>query len=337
MKPHPHRNSIQTPPPILPTCTSTRRFSIASIGTIPAILESIHTNATLFTQQLLLANVDAQTNRAPHSPSPKDILALPLDAEFASALLKAIRKAAGSNTDAYDDYFAQLREQELPSFVTAHACCGTVEGPAALRKREYFDFIAYIACRSLIMATPRDTQLSTDDAWQSDQLSEIQRAVGDAIMRHILDEIDVSDASASAISPLKPIENDALLSASPELDSTRGGVKALLQYFRRKGSDMGYIQHGLYTVHQSFFVCCTVYKSFILRTTCTYNNECITAIISYTSKIIMLPKHSITLQVSSRHLALLLLDRPMTRTSANLAGNKEIQPPSSIISPSQLI
>jgi len=175
-------------------------------------------------------------------------------------LLTSVRKAAGGQTSEFETLSSKLRSQELPFFQQAGTCghCGAKSGPSALSDRDYFDFEAYIQSKALLNTMcPASTTVggyaggSGENQMESEALlkqsktpfspreqcaQKIRNTMGDAILAHILDEVDVGDAAAAGIAPQRPNNNDALLSASPELDSIRRGCAALLRYFQKKGA-----------------------------------------------------------------------------------------------------
>lgn len=229
------------------------------IAALP-LVDAVGNEARLWSQEADLYRRRAGESLAgilpkpPPAKPPSSIVSI--DAEFASALLAAVRSAAGQDARVVDEVARSLRIQELPFFKEAGTCghCGTKSGPSALSDRDYFDFEAYIRCKALLdlcpvpagppppaiegtdeASAPVSAASGPADASRAECLTSLRAEMGDAILHHILDEVDVGGAEAAGIAPTRPILNDALLSASAELDSIRKGVQALLKYFRKKG------------------------------------------------------------------------------------------------------
>eukprot|EP00890_Picochlorum_soloecismus_P006704 jgi/Picsp_1/859/NSC_04347-R1_hypothetical protein CHLNCDRAFT_49703 [Chlorella variabilis] len=176
-----------------------------------------------------------------------------LDAEFGMVLLNAMDKAALQRKDEYLDRCEALRQKELPYFQENGSCghCGTVKGRAAFSDRDYMDFEAYIRGKALLGMAPKgSTKEGEGKSIYTDRdyyIENVRIVIGAAIMKHILEEVDFEDASAIGIAPGQALGKNDLLSASPELDSIRRGVKSVLNYFKRKGymSRVGIAQFGL--------------------------------------------------------------------------------------------
>lgn len=231
-------NGQQRRPRCAPT-SQTRRYSLTTLLAVP-FFDAIKNEARMWTEEAEYyvrqgtgaiqsnSHINHDLPLAPtlSKPLPK------LNPEFASALLMAIDTCAGAQSQQYSELCRVLREQELANFQSAGACghCGTTQGPLALADRDYFDFESYVRGKAL---------LSVKDSAGIPK-SAVQLTTGELILKHILKEIDVGDAAASGIAPIRPSGDDALLSASPELDSFRPGVRNLFKYFRRKGFMTGY-------------------------------------------------------------------------------------------------
>ena len=230
--------------PRLVPAPCTRRFSLAFFAALP-IVDAIGNEAQLWKQEVDLykrrggeavSNALAGVLPSSKPTAPRTRLGRSsIDAEFASALLTSIFIAAGSKAASVKTDADFLAAQELPLFQNAGTCghCGTTSGPSALKDRDYFDFLAYSRGKSLLK------NFSGGDESDIDYL---RLEIGEAILDHILSEIDVGEAEAVGISPFRAFATTsvALLSASPELDSIRGGVRALLNYFQRKGRYGGF-------------------------------------------------------------------------------------------------
>ena len=243
------RPAMAKPRPIEPTYT--RRYSFAFFAAIP-IVNAVGNEANMWKQEAEFyrrRGGEALTNTLGGvfpSPSQGSKGAATsnqikqLDAEFAAAMLDALLRAAGPEALSVQKYADALAAKELPFYKEAGTCghCGTKSGPSALKDRDYFDFQAYVRSKALVRSCGGgrggDAPGGVTDIKCIDQL---RIAVGDSILQHILSEVDVGEAEAVGISPFRAFSAATadLLSASPELDSIRRGVHALLKYFERKG------------------------------------------------------------------------------------------------------
>lgn len=159
-----------------------------------------------------------------------------MDAEFANVLIRSLSSVAGTTrVEEYTSRCEALREVMLPRFQEAHTCghCGSVEGRQAFRDAAYFDFETYIRAKAILEMAPED------DRKRDLYIRNATIAIGSSILKHIVEETYTEDAEQMGISPFFSLEastrKDSLLSASPDLDSIRMGVKSLLNYFVRKG------------------------------------------------------------------------------------------------------
>lgn len=218
--------------------TQTRRYSLTTLLALP-LIDGIKNEARMWTEEAAYyvrqgANALQSASHSPNVPlAPTQSKTFSqLNPEFASALLTALDTCAGAQSQEYLELCQVLREQELSNWRSASACghCGTTQGPLALSDRNFFDYESYIRGKALLSVK------------QSAGIPKnaVQLTTGELILKHILREIDVGDAAASGIAPIRPTGDDALLSASPELDSFRPGVRNLFKYFRRKGFMGGY-------------------------------------------------------------------------------------------------
>lgn len=231
----------------------TRRFSLALFAASP-ILDVVGNEARLWKQELELygrRGGDAVNGALGGVLPPKATISatqghVPLDAEFAATLLACILAAAGPKATAVQAEASALAARELPAFEKAGTCghCGTITGPAALKDRDYFDFQTYVMGKALVRLCRDD-----DSGSGAPSIDRLHKAMGDKILKHILSEVDVGEAEAVGITPFRAFATStiALLSASPDLDSIRGGVQALLRYFVKKGivRACGIYQFGL--------------------------------------------------------------------------------------------
>ena len=246
MSPHRASDARSNPPalarpaPQVPICT--RRFSIALFAAAP-ILDAVGNEARLWKQELEFysrrggdAVNDALSGvLPPKPPAPANQGQRKLDAQFAVTLLSAMLVAAGPKAGVVQAEGIAFASRELPAFQQAGTCghCGTVSGPAAVKDRDYFDFQAYARGKTLV----RLCSEYGDPEGGQESIDHIRMVMGDSILRHILSVVDVNEAEAVGITPFRAFTANAtaLLSASPELDSIRGGVRALLNYFEKKG------------------------------------------------------------------------------------------------------
>ena len=227
----------------LPVELCTRRHSFLLLGAAP-ILDVVKNEASMWKQEAefysrrggealssVLPTIKGATSRKSTVKGIK-----PLDAEFAAAMLDALLRAAGPEALSVQKNADALAKKELPFFQEAGTCghCGTKTGPSALKDRDYFDFQSYVRSKALVKLCAGNGAPGSATIACIDQL---RIAVGDSILQHILSEVDVGEAEAVGISPFRAfsVTSADLLSASPELDSIRRGVRALLKYFERKG------------------------------------------------------------------------------------------------------
>lgn len=160
-----------------------------------------------------------------------------MDAEFANVLILSLSTVAGTTrVEEYQQRCAELRELALPRYRDGRACghCGSVSGRRAFRDAAYFDFETYIRGKAILQMAP------SDDRKRDTYIRNATIAVGSSILKHIVEETYTEDAEQMGISPFFSLEalnnrKDSLLSASPDLDSIRQGIKSLLEYFVRKG------------------------------------------------------------------------------------------------------
>jgi len=241
------RPSVKKPRPIEPI--HTRRSSFAFLASIP-IVDAVGNEANMWKQEAdffrrrggealsnTLGGVLPSSSKASKGAANQR---KQLDAEFAAAMLDALLRAAGPEALSVQKFGDALATKELPFYKEAGTCghCGKKTGPSALKDRDYFDFQAYVRSKALVRSCGGggngDAPGGVTDTKCIDQL---RIAVGDSILQHILSEVDVGDAEAVGISPFDLFSAATLdlLSASPELDSIRRGVGALLKYFERKG------------------------------------------------------------------------------------------------------
>jgi hypothetical protein len=163
-----------------------------------------------------------------------------MDAEFANILIDSMASVAGTTrTGEYLLRCASLREEKLPHYQDAQKCghCGARKGPGAFRDPDFFDFETYVRGKALLQMAPGDENPETK---RDQYLRNANIAMGSYILRHILEERYTEDAERMGISPFFSVSalsgrEDSLLSASPELESVRDGVKSLLEYFQRRG------------------------------------------------------------------------------------------------------
>ena len=248
------RASQSPPEPKKPKMTTqpshlTRRNSLAFFAALP-VLDAVGNEARLWKQEAELyfrrsgeaintSFGDFLPRRSP--PSPSESSQIKLNAEFAVAMLAAISKAAGRSAVQLQLDGNKLAEKELPFFQEAGTCghCGTKPGPSGLKDRDYFDFLTYTRLKALLRLARKEYEDGGGAIIDATAAVEkkLRDTIGDAILRHILSEVDVGEAAAVGISPFRASGSAsvALLGASPELDSIRGGVKALLTYFENKG------------------------------------------------------------------------------------------------------
>lgn len=230
--------ALATPPAQSAVCT--RRFSLALFAAVP-IVDAVGNEARLWKQELELygrRSGDAVNGALSGVLPPKPTISAnqgqaPLHAQFAAALLASIYAAAGPRAAEVNLEAKALAARELPAFQQAGTCghCGTIKGPAGLKDRDFFDFQTYVGEKALV-------RLFRDDAsGDAAYIDRLRTAMGDRILKHILSEVDVGEAEAVGITPFRAFATSttALLSASPDLDSIRGGVRALLNYFKKKG------------------------------------------------------------------------------------------------------
>lgn len=224
---------------------------IAGIPGIDAIAKGIGSEASLWKQEL-----EYYGNKLTPRGERRQMRGSPgmnkrrLDAEFANVLIRAMDAAAGiTRLEEYRQRVDDLIEKELPRFREAQACghCGVVQGRGAYGDATYFDFQTYIRGKVLLQMAPK-IPTDTVDAEEEDYayrkrdtyIRNARIAIGSYVLKHILEEIYTEDAEAMGISPFFSVaatnSKDSLLSASPDLDSIRAGVKSLLEYFQRKGT-----------------------------------------------------------------------------------------------------
>eukprot|EP00889_Picochlorum_renovo_P004146 jgi/Picre1/31176/NNA_006530.t1 len=161
---------------------------------------------------------------------------------------KFIPRAAGiTRLEEYRQRVDELIEKELPRFREAQACghCGIVQGRGSYGDAAYFDFQTYIRGKVLLQMAPK-IPTDTVDAEEEDYayrkrdtyIRNARIAIGSYVLKHILEEIYTEDAEAMGISPFFSVaaanSKDSLLSASPDLDSIRAGVKSLWNIFSVK-------------------------------------------------------------------------------------------------------
>jgi hypothetical protein len=217
----PPASLAHTPPP----CS--RRLSLAFFAAAP-ILDAVTNEARLWREEAALyarRGGAALSSAFPRPPQTGSRSQRPLNPQFANNLLFACLTAAGTDAKGVATAAKAIEAKELPAFQEAGACghCGSETGPSALKDPDFFDFQSY-ALRKALLQRGRDPDAAA-------------AAVGDAILLSILDEVDVGEAEAVGISPFRAFAavSADLLSASPDLDSIRLGVRALLAYFERKG------------------------------------------------------------------------------------------------------
>lgn len=220
------------PTPLMSKVFGTRRHSLAFLGALPSILDSIRNEAYLWRQEFdllrrrTLEGLGGPPRSKIQKPSSRP---LRLDAEFASALLKDMELAIPSKSAEYSARYAAIRSKEASAFQQAGACpvdCAIPfenATPAQFSNRKYFDFEAYVRGKALLQEEDVQGPLLMD-------------RIGSTVLAKILLDVDVGDAEAVAIAPTRPMGVDALLSASPDLDSIRRGIRALVKYFRAKGA-----------------------------------------------------------------------------------------------------
>ncbi|KAL4537669.1 hypothetical protein Ndes2437B_g08778 [Nannochloris sp. 'desiccata'] len=230
--------------------TYTRRYSFAFFGAIP-IVDAVGNEAKMWKQEAefyrrrggealtnTLGGVLPSSSKGSNAAA-KSIKIKQLDAEFADAMLDALLRAAGPDALSVQKYADALTTKELPFYREAGTCghCGTKTGPSALKDRDYFDFQAYVRGKALIRSCGGGAPGASGGVTDTTCIDQLRIAVGDSVLQHILSEVDVGEAEAVGISPFRAFSATTadLLSASPELDSIRRGVRALLKYFERKG------------------------------------------------------------------------------------------------------
>jgi hypothetical protein len=226
-----------------------RRYSMLIPALIP-LINSVGQEARLWRDEATLYGrrvVEAVKPPLPSSPAQNASSAgPPIDAEFASAYLKALRDAAGDAVAAFDQEVSALETRELPSFRAISACghCGDIKGPAGLADRSYFDFQAYIRAKALLRVTCRVRVDNVDDQPDVTSLEKsrlacidaVRLAVGERVLAHVFAEVEAGDAEAAGIAPsITFLGGDDLLSTSPDLDSIRRGLRALLKYLKSSG------------------------------------------------------------------------------------------------------
>ena len=178
---------------------------------------------------------------ASSKPKPNQKVAKKLDAKFAATLIESMDSAAGDSKEEYRTVCDQLRRREIVEFQKAGTCghCGSQRGLAAYSDRDYFDFETYIRGKALLQMAPR---VSENEADKEEYVRKIQLSMGSSIYRYILRDVDIEGAAAVGIAPGGAVSRDNLLSASPDLDSIRKGVAAILEYFRQKGTAFMYVK-----------------------------------------------------------------------------------------------
>lgn len=235
---------------------------IAGIPGIDAIAKGIGSEASLWKQEFeYYGNKFAPRGERRQLRGPPGMNKRRLDAEFANVLIRAMDAAAGiTRLDEYRQRVDELIEKELPRFREAQACghCGIVQGRGSYGDAAYFDFQTYIRGKVLLQMAPKiptDTVNAEEEEYayrkRDTYIRNARIAIGSYVLKHILEEIYTEDAEAMGISPFFSVaaanSKDSLLSASPDLDSIRAGVKSLLEYFQRKGT--------LFTTLYNFFTC----------------------------------------------------------------------------------
>lgn len=224
---------------------------IAGIPGIDAIAKGIGSEASLWKQEFeYYGNKFIPRGERRQMRGPPGMNKRRLDAEFANVLIRAMDAAAGiTRLEEYRQRVDELIEKELPRFREAQACghCGIVQGRGSYGDAAYFDFQTYIRGKVLLQMAPK-IPTDTVDAEEEDYayrkrdtyIRNARIAIGSYVLKHILEEIYTEDAEAMGISPFFSVtaanSKDSLLSASPDLDSIRAGVKSLLEYFQRKGT-----------------------------------------------------------------------------------------------------
>ena len=174
------------------------------------------------------------------SPQPKL-----MDAEFANTLINAMTAVAGTTrTGEFQLRCAELRTEQLPVYQSMGACghCGQRKDPGAFRDPQFFDFETYVRGKALLQMNTGGVVGAEDDVNEAKRDLYIRNAniaIGSYILRKILEERYTEDAERAGISPFFSVaamrSEDSLLSASPDLESVRAGVKTLLEYFQRRG------------------------------------------------------------------------------------------------------
>lgn len=175
-----------------------------------------------------------------------------MDAEFANTLINAMTAVAGTTrTGEFQLRCAELRTAQLPVYESADACghCGQRKDPGAFRDPRFFDFETYVRGKALLQM---NTGSVDDDSKRDLYIRNANIAIGSYILKKILEERYTEDAEREGISPFFSVaalrSEDSLLSASPDLESVRAGVKTLLSYFVRRGfvEKAGVAQCGAY-------------------------------------------------------------------------------------------
>jgi hypothetical protein len=173
-----------------------------------------------------------------------------MDAEFANTLMDAMTSVAGTTrVGEFQLRCAEIRAQKLPAYQSEDACghCGQRKDPGAFRDPSYFDFETYVRGKSLLQMNTG----ANDDAKRDLYLRNANIQMGSYVLKKILEERYTEDAERTGISPFFSVaamrSEDNLLSASPDLESVRAGVKTLLDYFQRRGfvSKTGIAQCGV--------------------------------------------------------------------------------------------
>ena len=162
-----------------------------------------------------------------------------MDAEFANTLIDSMTAVAGTTrVGEFQLRCAEIREQELPKYQSEDRCghCGQRKDPGAFRDPQYFDFETYIRGKALLQM---NTGAVDDDEKRDLYIRNANIAIGSYILKKILEERYTEDAERAGISPFFSVaatrSEDSLLSASPDLESVRAGVKTLLDFFQRRG------------------------------------------------------------------------------------------------------
>ena len=227
----PSPDTSSSSPSLGPPSVSSRRSMILSLASLSVFLSPYPSSAWVWDFSF--------------GPQPKL-----MDAEFANTLIDAMTAVAGTTrVGEFQLRSSEIRAQKLPAYQSEEACghCGQRKDPGAFRDPSFFDFETYVRGKALLQM---NTGAEGDGTKRELYIRNANIAIGSYILRKILEERYTEDAERTGISPFFSVaamrSEDNLLSASPDLESVRAGVKTLLDYFQRRGfvSKTGIAQCG---------------------------------------------------------------------------------------------